>query len=100
VMAAAQVRGHLACEQVLAHRNRKHTIVSREQTERIDGLLRVLLRPFDRGEVKEPVTSDRSAKAAAVLVPTVFLLVRAAGRRRSTHAGGASQVFPHRGGIR
>src|SRR6187455_379374 len=78
VMAAAQIRGDLSREQVLAHRNRKHTVFGREQAEGVDRLLRVLLRAFKRGKVKNLVVRDRSTEAAAVLVSTIFLLVRAA----------------------
>ena len=65
VMAIPEVRGELAGEQVLAHRDREHAVFRREQAKRVDRLLRILLRSFERTEVKDPVFDDRPAEAAA-----------------------------------
>src|SRR3989442_48686 len=73
-MAGPSVRGELASKEVLAHRRREHTIVRGEETERVDRLLRILLRPLEGAEVEDLVFGDRSAHAAAVLVAAIVLL--------------------------
>jgi hypothetical protein len=96
VMAAAQIRADLAREQVLAYRNWKHTVFGGKQAQRVDRLLRVLLRAFKRGKVKNLVVRDRSTDTAAVLVTTVFLFVGAACCSSRAQTCGTRQGFRHR----
>ena len=74
-MPVVDVGRYLPGEQVLANRRRKGAILGRKQPQRVDGLLRILLRPLVGDEVKELVLEDRTAEAAAVLIAAIRLLV-------------------------
>ena len=80
IVPAAQIGGHLAGEEVLAHGNREHAVLRRKEPQRIDGLLSVLLRALERPEVEHAVLGDRTADAAAVLVAAIVLLRHVAQR--------------------
>ena len=61
VMPVVQVGRDFPREQVLANRRRKDAVLAREEPQRVDRLLRVLLRALEGGEVKA-ACSRRSAR--------------------------------------
>ena len=75
-MRRVKVRRHLRSEQVLAQRRVEHAILGREQTARVDRLLRILLRALEGGEEMRAGSAQyRSAKRSAELIAAIVLFV-------------------------